>query len=66
VAKAKKNSNRKINPSGIYGLCGTRLQPILAPKLRDNGEVCGETDTVPEAVVALSESEHPRDQTLPA
>lgn len=48
-------SNRKINPSGIYGIYSAQLQPIVVPRRQDNGEACGENDTALEAVVALSE-----------
>jgi hypothetical protein len=57
-------SNRKINPSEIYGICGVWLQPILAPMLQDNCEACGENDTALEAGIAFSEIERTRDQTL--
>src|SRR2546425_9094641 len=62
----KRNSSRKINPSGICEICGARLQPILVPRQQDNGEAYGENETALEAVVAFSEIERTRDQTLAA
>jgi hypothetical protein len=56
-------SNRKINPSRIFAICGATRRPRLVPRPRDIGEDGGESGTTPEAVAARAESVRTRDQS---